>query len=198
MFFQRLFRKKNTTPFTNVKYFHKDSNGYKWYEFNDKMGMPPLRYVMLQKFISIWNLNLSDKQLDDLIELANSTIEDGLQKKVNGKHINLLKIAGILNEIQSRREYIRPFELLADLIAINLLREDEDYYIFDNKIHLEKKEYILQEAKKKEVFFMNTTIFQQLTKQSINSSESLQIYLEESLIHPQIHEKALTFLRGLK
>jgi len=198
MFLAKFFKSKNQTPFNNVKPFYKDSKGLYWYEYNDAMGMAPMRYVKLQKFLSIWNMNLTDTQLDELLELANTTIEDGLVKKSNGKHINMLKIAGILNEIKSRREYIRPFELLADLLAINFLREDEDYYMFDNKIHIEKKEYILEHAKKKEVFFLDMKFYRDVTKSSLDSSESLQIYLEHSELQPKIHETALKFLAGLK
>lgn len=196
MWFQKLFKKKEVSPFLGMEFIHKDENGLKWYSFHDKSVMPLTRYLKLQKFIIIWNRNLDNTELSKLIDAAEECIEDGVVKLQGGKRINLIKLVTILSEMRSRHEKIRPFELMADMMAINFVREDEDYYMFDNVKHLEKKNYILDAAKKKDPFFLNTTIFKNLSGSVITSREGLAQFMELSEEQARVNVEKLQYIGG--
>lgn len=199
MWLQNIFRKKKeVSPFLNMDYFHKDSDGLKYYEFNDKTRMPLQRYIKLQKFIVIWNRNLDNEELNKLIDIAIEGVEDGVNKNVGGKQINLLKIVSALNEIKTRQDKLRPFEVMADILAISYIRSDEDFYDFDNGKHLEKKQYIMDQAKKKEAFFIETNVFKRLSNFAIGSKEDLEQYLELSELEKEATKKATEYLSSLK
>lgn len=199
MWLQNLFRKKKeVSPFLNMDFFHKDNDGLKWYGFNDKTRMPLQRYIKLQKFIVIWNRNLDNEELNKLIDVAIEAVEDGVKKKSGEKQINLLKIVSVLNEIKTRQDKLRPFEVMADILAISYVRSDEDFFDFDNKKHLEKKEYIIDQAKKKEAFFIQTNVFQRLSNFVIGSKEDLEQYLEMSAQEKEATKKATEYLSSLK
>lgn len=199
MWFQNIFRKKKeVSPFLNMDFVHKDSDGLKWYEFNDKTTMPLLRYIKLQKFIVIWNRNLDNEELNKLIDIAVEAVEDGVRKKSGEKQINLLKIVSVLNEIKTRQDKIRPFEVMADILAISYIRSDENFFEFDKTKHLEKKQYIMDQSKKKEVFFIDTAVFKRLSNYAIGSKEDLQEYLELSEQEREATKKATEYLSSLK
>jgi hypothetical protein len=165
MFLQNLFRKKKeVSPFLNMDFFYKDNDGLKWYEFNDKTRMPLQRYIKLQKFIVIWNRNLDNEELNKLVDIAVEAIEDGVKKTVSGKQINLLKVVTALNEIKTRQDKLRPFEVMADILAISYVRSDEDFFDFDNTKHMEKKQHIMYQAKKKRSVFYRNECFQEAFK----------------------------------
>lgn len=199
MFLQNLFRKKKeVSPFLNMDFFYKDNDGLKWYEFNDKTRMPLQRYIKLQKFIVIWNRNLDNEELNKLINIAIEAIEDGVKKTVSGKQINLLKVVSALNEIKTRQDKLRPFEIMADILAISYVRSDEDFFDFDNTKHMEKKQFILDQAKKKEAFFIETNVFKRLSNYAIGSREDLDQYLELSELEKEATKKASEYLSSLK
>ncbi len=199
MWFQNIFsKKKEVSPFLNMDYFHTDANGLKWYQFNDKTKMPLQRYIKLQKFIVIWNRNLDNEELNKLIDMASECIEDGVAKITAGKRVNMIKLASILNEIKTRQDKLRPFEIMADLLAISYVRSDEELTDFDNGNHLEKKQYILDQAKKKEVFFIGTTTFKNLSNSQIGSSDDFRTYSEMAEQQKQADQKAIEYLSSLK
>ena len=101
MWFQKLFKKKEVSPFLGMEFIHKDENGLKWYSFHDKSVMPLTRYLKLQKFIIIWNRNLDNTELGSLIDAAEECIEDGVSKLQAGKRTNLK----IINHI--RRDEVK-------------------------------------------------------------------------------------------
>lgn len=199
MWFLNIFKSKaKPKDFINVELVHTDSNGLRYYEFNDPLLMPTLRYLKLQKFVNIWNMGLSNTELNKLIEIAEQAIEDGVAKIASGKRINLLKIASALSEIKNRQTQIRYFELFADIMAVSFIRSDEVYEAFDKTIHLDKKQYIMDVAKKKEQFFLSTNTFKRLSGSAIISSGDFQRFLEISEEIEATNREKLAYLNGLK
>ena len=197
MRFLNLFRRK-PKHFQGLKPIHKDTNGLYWYEMTDSLNISLERYAKLQKFIVIWNRNLNSQELNELIDEANTCLEDGISKVASGKRMNAIKIASILNEIKSRQETIRPFEIMADLLAVQMIREDENPSVFDNIIHLEKKAYIQDCSKKKDPFFIHSTIFKGLTNSLLILKENFEEYLKESEAIKIAHQRTRELLATLK
>lgn len=198
MFLRKLFQpKKVTSKYPNMSFIHRDSEGLDWYQYNDNTTMPLRRYLKLQKFIMVWNRNLTNEELNELISIAEGALEDGVQKVSSGKRMNFLKVASVLNEIKNRQEKIRTIEVMADIIASSLVRSDEVYDNYDKAIHLSKKQYLLDEAKKKEPFFIQTAIFKMLSKSAVGSSEDFNQYLEEQAIQAEVNQRRTEYLSSL-
>jgi len=198
MFLRKLFPpKKVTSKYPNMSFVYRDSEGLDWYQYNDNTTMPLRRYLKLQKFIMVWNRNLTNEELNELISIAEGALEDGVQKVSSGKRMNFLKVASVLNEIKNRQEKIRTIEVMADIIASSLIRSDEVYDNYDKAIHLSKKQYLLDEAKKKEPFFIQTAIFKMLSKSAVGSSEDFNQYLEEQAIQAEVNQRRIEFLSSL-
>ncbi len=195
MFLRKLFPpKKVTSKYPNMSFIHRDSDGLDWYQFNDGTTIPLLRLIKLKKFTDVWNLNLDEKELNELIEIVEHAIEDGVKKISNGKLSNMLKIASVIYEMKRRRSEIRHFQVMADILACSFVRSDEVYDLYDKDIHLQKKQYILDQSKKKDPFFLQSNIYKELSKQWSGSEEDFQKLREIQEIEMEIRKRRVEYI----
>ena len=145
--------------FTELEYRFIDSNGKKYYGFPDNISLPEDRWSQLQDFLTWLSNGLTAETLTKLISKAEKAIEDGIVKMADSKRPNAIKIAAILNEIKTRQDMIRPNELLYNIIAVQLIREDEDPLVFNNNIHREKVDQFEFERLEGNNFFLQLREF---------------------------------------
>lgn len=110
-----------------------DLNGKSYYVFNDSLDMPLERLAKIEEY-KIWVASgLHSNVVDQLCDSAEEILAGGLTK---GK--GAAKLGLILSEIRERKNMSVPVELLYNILAVQLIREDENPNSFHNEIHLQK------------------------------------------------------------
>lgn len=170
----------NPTQLSELEYRFTDSNGKKYYGFTSKMGLPLSRFGRLQDFLSVLSRNIDGTTLRDLIEIAEKEIEKGVQRISENKNAGLVKIGAILYEIKERESKIKSVQLLYNVAAVQLVREDENPDVFNEKIHQEKVEQILREEDNENFFFFRLPELKKLFDSLTMSKEEWRAYLRES------------------
>jgi len=172
--------------FSQLEYRLTDSNGNRYYGFPENLSISEDRYNKLQEFL-IWLSNgLTPESLNTLIDKANKAIEDGVVKLANNKRVNMIKVGAVLHEIKTRQDMIKPAELLYNIIAVQLIREDEDPMLFNNSVHLEKVEQIKAEKELGNSFFFSIPESQKVWKYQSMSEAQWTEYLDKS---EEAHQK---------
>ena len=72
-------------------------------------------------------------------------IEDGI---TNPKKKSAAKIGAIIHQMRWRKGMIVPTELLYNILAVQLVREDENIEAFDNEMQMKKVEQLKIEVEK--------------------------------------------------
>jgi len=122
-----------------------DSNSKKFYKFTDKMALPLERWAHLNKYLALYERGLSGEALDELLDAMEQAIEDGI---TNPKKKSAAKIGAIIHQMRWRKGMIVPIELLYNILAVQLVREDENIEAFDNEMQMKKVEQLKLEVEK--------------------------------------------------
>lgn len=171
-----------------------DSKGRKYYGYNDQLQMSVDRYGKLNEFWIWYSNGLDAKSLDKLLDIANAALEDGVSNMHDKKPVNAIKIGAILNEIRNRKDMIRPLELLFNMLALYIVREDEDPRLFNEKIHLEKVSQFLWEENKGNFFFLNLNEWKTLYSFLTMSEEEWRDYSQTAKIYLNQIGKEMKYL----
>lgn len=166
--------------FKDLAYRFTDSNGLKYYGYTDKMAMSFDRFGAFNEFYTWWSNGLSDKNLSELLDLADKALENGIVKMEGGKRVNVIRIGAILSEIRTRKDMTKPMELVYNILACQLIREDEDLFTYSNKIQQEKVKQFKTEVENNNAFFLHMKEFLQLFNSVIMSPEEFLKFAKES------------------
>lgn len=180
--------------YSDLEYRFTDSNGKRYYGMPEKMSISEDRWAKLQEFL-IWLSNgLTAESLNMLLDKADKHLEDGVVKMAENKRPNAIKLAAIMNEIRTRQDMIRPNELLYNILAVQLIREDEDPMLFNNKIHMEKVIQFEDERELGNNFFFALPEFKILWRFQNFTEEQWTEYFKASKEIYQKYEKQLQYL----
>lgn len=149
-FIQRFIKEQNKAKeiYNELDYMFTDLNGKKWYKYMKDQALPIERIGELEKYVTLMSAKLTGEELTMLCDKGIDLVEKGL---TNGN--NSIKVGALLMEIKDRKEMIIPYQLLLNRIAIMYVREDENPKVFDQKLHLEKVDQLMDEAKAQNGFF---------------------------------------------
>lgn len=176
--------------FSQMEYRFTDSNGKKYYGYSDKMAMSFDRFGALNEFYIWWSNGLSENSLNDLLDIADKALETGIIRMEAGKRVNAIKIGAVLNELRTRKDMVRHVELVYNIIACQLIREDEDLFSYSAKIQLEKVEHFKKEVENNNAFFLHMKEYKQLFNSAIMSPEEFLKYAQDSeVIQKEILER---------
>lgn len=162
--------------FKGMEYKFTDSNGLKYYGYTDKMNMSFDRFGKLNEFYTWWSNGLSGEELAELIDLADKALENGLVTMEKGKRVNAIRIGAILNEIRTRKDMVKPMDLVYNILACQIIREDEELSTYNEGIQKEK----VKQFKEEPAFFLHMKEFTQLFNSVIMSPEEFIKYAKES------------------
>lgn len=170
----------NPIHLSELEYRFTDSKGRKYYGFTSHMVLPLSRFGKLREYL-IWLSNgLTQDTLTQLIEIAETEIEKGVNNISQKKNAGLVKIGAIMHEIKTRKDIIRPLELIYNVGAVQLIREDENPNTFNQKIHQEKVEQMMEEEENGNYFFFQLTELNKLLNFATMSETELTTYMRES------------------
>lgn len=139
-----------------------DTNGKAWFEYPDEMGHSVKRMAANMQVAQYLNANLSKELLTDCV----SDIKTFLAKA------DLIGAGARLTDLMTLAESVVPVDVLVNMIANDLIREDEDPKDTNDKIHKEKCDYIKAAIENGDSFFFRLTVVKDLSNKFKISKDS--------------------------
>jgi hypothetical protein len=143
--FKRQFLKYYFLGQSNKKGFEKmvkrfvDSNGKIYYSPENDFDTPVERIKAIEICVRQLSAGLSDNEM--------KKIREAMKKALNeGKKPDLARIGHLVIEMENREEMVLHPDIMFDLVANKYIREDEDPFIVDKKIHQEKIEQFKKDS----------------------------------------------------
>ena len=164
----------------DLEYRFTDSNGLKYYGYTDKLSMSFDRFAYFNEFYTWWSNGLSDQNLSELLDMADKALENGIIKMEGGKRVNVIRIGAILSEIRTRKDMTKSLELVYNILACQLIREDEDLFTYNVRVHQDKVKQFKTEVENNNAFFLHMKEFLQLFNSVIMSPEEFLKFAKES------------------
>lgn len=163
-----------------------DMDGNAYYSFPKEIEMPISRMAKLQEYLMWLAKGISKDEYLKAIEYAEQGLENGL-KDAKG----VAKIGFILHELKDRCNMVIHDELFYNIIAVQLIRQDESPTDFNNEIHLQKVEAFKKMDIQDDAFFLcmqeflNQLGYKDITKMNleelIRQSQAVRQALERML-----------------
>ncbi len=171
---------------SDLTYAFTDQEGKKYYRYPDQMNLPLERFNKLQEFHVWMSARLTPEQLDLLVDKGISIISKGIEQGNNAA-----KVTAILYQIKEREAMIVPHQLVLNMIAVQLVREDETPQAFDNDIQLEKVKAFMADAELHDTFFLTLPELRRLLNTYNISKGDWMKYSEESQKQEEVIKKSL-------
>ena len=125
-----------------------DGNGY--YKFPKGLELPLSRISKVQEFLMWLSKGISKDEYLKALDIAEQAMNNGI-KDTKG----MAKIGFVLAELKERSNMVVHDELFYNILAAQLIRQDEDVTQFNNDIHLQKVEAFKELDKLNDNFFLN-------------------------------------------
>ncbi len=189
--FLQYLHKKNGTKLTkeNLVFSFFDLDGKGYYKFPKDLALPMARLGKLQEFMTWLSAGITGDEMDKMLDSMESAIMEGLK---TGK--SAAKIGWAISELRERKKMIVHEELFYNIIAIQIIRDDEMPTEFNNDIQMAKVNAFRKLNTENDTFFLN--IHEYLTAlnwSNITKDELLNI-LKDSTIRSQAAEKMMQSL----
>jgi len=125
-----------------------DALGRKYFKFIDDMDIPVIRKGQIQLFLTELSRGLDGNETVMFLDNMEKQIEAALAmpKNVAGVSKYLASLSHLVGEMKLRKENILHPTLLMDMAAVMFIREDENPFEFDRKIHNEKVETFVNDV----------------------------------------------------
>lgn len=160
-----------------------ETNGAKWYEYQNPMQMPARRAISAEVATRFAQMNVTK---DVLIEFITN-----METKANNG--NIVELFHLLTELKFRLEYIGEEQTMLELAACYFIIEGEDESDF-SEIWKQKKMERLKENGELKDFFVSRA-FQLTTSYSELSHADIHDYLKRNA---QANQRFMNLLRRLK
>lgn len=190
MFFKRKQQQAVAEPVQHVtgakiplKLVFTETDGCKWYEYQNPMQMPARRAIAAEVATRFAQMNVTKDVLTEFI----TNME---QKANNG---NIVELFHLLTELKFRLEYIGEEQTMLDLAACYFVIEGEDEGDF-SEIWKQRKMERLKASGELKDFFVSRA-FQLTTSYSELSQTDIHDYLKRNA---QANQRFMAILRRLK
>lgn len=131
-----------------------DTNGKSWYEFPDGLGNPMKRIAANLQAYEYLTARLSPEMFDAAVNDVNEALAHG----------KVVEAGAILKRLVELKEEVIPLDVLINLIATDLVREDESPTGDNTRIHQEKCDYLKTAIERGDSFFFRLTVVKDLSK----------------------------------
>lgn len=147
-------RWKRPQTFTNLSFVFADDQGRAHYEYPSAYTVPLSRMAVQMQTTA----HLSALISEDAIAEARADINKALA------HGDVVSAGAIFHRFFDTRTEVVPMDLLINLIALTIVREDEDPTMFDSVTHQSKCDYLKTALTRGDGFFFRLTEVQRLSK----------------------------------
>jgi len=132
--------------------YYVDLDGLKYYLFTDPMDIPLTRFEYLQGLISLYEMGFNTFEYKLFLEGFKTEINKTVNDQ-NYRGSGLAKIMQLVNELQNRADIKIEIKTLLEMMAVILIREDENPEFIDHKILDLKVLSFERDKKEREISF---------------------------------------------
>lgn len=125
-----------------------DSNGLQYYKFPNLMNMPLPRRGELAGYIMFLSSGFSGEETDKIHDAQDKILSEGI-----GKPETAGKLGALFHLQRQRRKMCLHTELMYNIAAVQMIREDEAPDVFNNQVHLEKVKQFKKEVELRNAYF---------------------------------------------
>lgn len=172
--------------FDNLYHEFTDKQGRKYYKFATGT-IPFIRYQHQKEFLRWVQVGQSEEEYDKLIGYAQESITEGVK--------GLPSISTVLSELQFRKNIIRP-ALIYQMMAVSVVREDEDPLSYSLQIQDEKAILIADDMNDEMRFFFALKPLMELFLKLPHSRERWRQISNGSRMETQRRENLYLALEG--
>lgn len=131
--------------FKSMDLVHVDLKGNKYFTFGKTTLEPPLeRVAKAQDYILMMARGLDDSELNALIDLSSDQMGLAAAGKPNNA---MVTIGAVFKAIQERSQMVMHIDLMYELAAVWVIREDENPHVWNDRIHKEKVKTFKEEIR---------------------------------------------------
>lgn len=138
-----------------------DTNGKAWYEYPDGLGNPIKRMAANLQAYEYLTARMSPEMFDAAVEDVNKALAHG----------KVVEAGAILTRLKTLKDEVIPVDVLINLIATDLVREDEDPKDHNQTVHQEKCDYLKAAIERGDSFFFQLTVVKGLSERFKISNE---------------------------
>ena len=131
-----------------------DTNGKAWYEYPDGLGNPIKRMAANLQAYEYLTARMSPEMFDAAVEDVNKALAHG----------KVVEAGAILTRLKTLKDEVIPVDVLINLIATDLVREDEDPKDHNQTVHQEKCDYLKAAIERGDSFFFQLTVVNGLSE----------------------------------
>ncbi len=155
--------------FKDLNFAFVDDNNVAWYEYPSGMGNPMKRITYNMQAYEFLTARMSPEMLDEAEKGMNEALQHG----------NIVAAGAIFQNLKNIRENVIPVDVLINLIAVDLVRADEDPTDHNEQIHAEKCDYLKEVIERKDGFFFRLTAVIDLSERFKISKTNWRVFLRE-------------------
>lgn len=144
-----------------------DTTGKAWYEFPDGLGNPMKRMAANLQAYEYLTARMSPEMFDAAVKDINECLAHG----------KVVEAGAILTRLKTLKDEVIPVDVLINLIATDLVREDENPKDHNAAIHQEKCNYLKDAIDRGDGFFFRLTVVKDLSKRFKISNEGWKTIL---------------------
>lgn len=131
-----------------------DSEGKAWYEFPDGLGNQMERIAANLQAYEYLSARLSPEMFEAAVRDVNEALAHG----------KIVEAGAILKRLVDLKDEVIPLDVLINMIATDLVREDESLNGRNMTIHQEKCDYLKGAIERGDSFFFHLTVVKDLSK----------------------------------
>ena len=182
--------------FDELEYSFIDLQGKKYYSFPEATALPIERLAKMEEYKVYMSSGLHNQAITEITDYMQSILEkivnsgiDNEVKKNSSKNIGDLGM--LIRELRERQKTFIPIEIYYAFLAIQLVREDENPYMFNNSVHNSKIASLMDLNEINGGFFFGQRESKQLQSWLNMSETEWSEYWENSMEYHRIKLKAL-------
>jgi hypothetical protein len=182
--------------FDELEYSFIDLQGKKYYSFPEATALPIERLAKMEEYKVYMSSGLHNQAITEITDYMQSILEkivnsgiDNEVKKNSSKNIGDLGM--LIRELKERQKTFIPIEIYYAFLAIQLVREDENPYVFNNSVHNSKIAALMDLNEQNGGFFFGQRESKQLQSWLNMSETEWSEYWENSMEYHRIKLKAL-------
>lgn len=183
--------KKNSITITknDLLYSFIDFEGFGYYKFPKGLEMPICRIAKLQEYLMWLSKGVSKTEYIKALDVAEMAMNNGI-KDTKG----MAKIGFVIGELKERANMVLHDELFYNILAVQIIRQDESPTSFNNDIHLQKVSVFKELDLKDDSFFLNIQEYlEQLGLANITKTQYENLMIASRLVREAM-EKTLQSL----
>ena len=175
------------------KVYYIDGNGLSYYQYINPLDLPTERYEYLIGLVSVYEMGFNTKDYKSFLESFEKEINETVNNPDHrGK--GLAKIMTLVHELSTRSEIRLEPTTLLEMMAVVLIREDENPELIDHKVLDSKVEQFKKDKKHYSAGFFLQAGLNTYVPSLVQLQENWMTYMNQSMQEVKMSNEILDTL----